>query len=280
MSADLGDLGAAPAPTPAPAATDAQGGPLKVLTFPDREALGRAAARELARRLLVQPELSLALPTGRTPQALYRELRRLGAEGLVSFREARVFQLDELLGLAPEHPGRFFRFLREHLLDHVDVRPERVYELPSDPDDPEGACRAYEAQLEAVGGLDLAILGIGENGHIAFNEPGTPFHARTHVATLTPETREATRETFGFAARREEPPERALTLGPKTLMRAREIWLLAAGGAKAGIVARALQGPITPEVPASVLQLHPRLRVWLDGPAAAGLHGSGGGRGR
>ncbi len=239
----------------------------KVDVVADLQELGRAAARQLARFLLKKPNAVMALPTGRTPEPLYAELVHLYRAGLLDFSQVHILQLDEVHGLPPGHPRSFQAHLTQHLIAHVNVSPERFYTLPSQLDDPNEACAAYERQIEALGGLDLVVLGIGTNGHLAFNEPGTPFHRDTHLTELTPETREALRETFGI----EPPPDQALTMGLRTIMRARCVLLLAAGKKKAPAVANALQGSITPEVPASVLQLHPSLHVILDASAATQL---------
>jgi len=241
----------------------------KINVVADLQELGRAAARQLARFLLKKPNAVMALPTGRTPEPLYAELVRLHRAGLLDFSQVHIFQLDELYGLpsAQAHLKSFRAHLTQHLITHVNVSPERFYPLPSQPNDPDEVCATYERQIEALGGLDLVVLGIGNNGHIAFNEPGTPFHQDTHLTELTLETQEALRETFAL----EPPPSHALTMGLRTIMRARHLLLLAAGEGKAAIVTRALQGPISPKVPASVLQLHPSLHVILDASAAAQL---------
>ncbi|MFN3346222.1 MAG: glucosamine-6-phosphate deaminase [Candidatus Bipolaricaulaceae bacterium] len=234
----------------------------------DYGALSRVAARQVAQRLLARPRLVLALPTGETPLGLYQELVRLYKEGLLDFSRATAFNLDEFLDIPPEHPASFRSYMERHFWSQVNLRPEARHIPHSSTPDPEEECRRYEALIQEAGGLDLVILGIGKNGHIAFNEPGTPFHSRTHVVELTAETRQHQAQFFGGL---ENVPKRAITMGIRTIMNAQEILVLVAGWGKAGILARALEGPVSPEVPASVLQLHPRLTVVADRAAAAVL---------
>lgn len=243
---------------------------MRLIVVDDYLALSREAARFVARRLLAKPDLVLALPTGETPLGLYRELARLHREGLLDFSRATAFNLDEFLGIPPNHPASFRSYMERHFWGQVNLRPEARHIPQSLPADPTGECQRYEALIQGAGGLDLAILGLGRNGHIAFNEPGTPFERRTHVAELTEETRADEAERFGGLG---NVPKRAITLGIRTLMNAREVLLLVSGIEKAGILARALEGPVTPAVPASVLQLHPNLTVLVDRAAAAFLQG-------
>lgn len=219
------------------------------------------AARFVARRLLRKPDLVLALPTGETPLGLYQELVRLHKEGLLDFSRATTFNLDEFLDLPPEHPASFHTYMKQNFWDLVNLRPEVRHIPRSLPEDPEEECQRHEALFAEKGGIDLAILGLGKNGHIAFNEPGTPFESLTHVAELSEETRMAEASRFGSL---EKVPRKAITMGIRTIMNAREILLLVSGEEKARILERALFGPVTPEVPASVLQLHPSLTVIAD----------------
>ncbi len=234
---------------------------MQVIAVPDCLELSREAARFVAKRLLNNPELVLALPTGETPLGLYRELVRLHKQGLLDFSQATAFNLDELLGFPPEDPASFRSYMERNFWNLVNLRPEARHIPHSLPEDPEAECRGYEALIAEKGGLDLAILGLGKNGHIAFNEPETPFESLTHVAELSEETRMAEASWFGSP---EKVPKKAITMGIRTIMNAREILLLVSGEEKAGILERALFGPVTPKVPASVLQLHPNLTVIAD----------------
>jgi glucosamine-6-phosphate deaminase len=198
--------------------------------------------------------------------ALYRE-------GQVRFAQAHAFQLDEFCGLAPEDPARFWAYLERHLFSQVDFPPAHLHRLAGEAPDTQAECRRYEAELAAVGGLDVCLLGLGDNGHLAFNEPAAALPARAHPTALTRQTREANAGLFGGEAFR--VPTRALTLGLGSLLQAREVHLLATGEAKAPVVQEALGGPLTTQLPASLLQLHPRLEVWLDAAAASRLHPAG-----
>lgn len=231
------------------------------------------AARALASRVVAaiaqKPELVLALPTGRTPLPLYRELVRLHQERQVSFAKVHTFNLDEFRGLAPDDPGSFRAYMERHFFSKVDVQPERIHFLSGQAEDAGEECERYEGELAQVGGIDLAILGIGSNGHIAFNEPAEKLLPRTHLTKLSRETREANAGLFGGDAVR--VPLEAYTMGMETILGAREVALMATGAKKAEILARALEAEITERVPASLLQRHPCLSVYADEAAAAKL---------
>jgi glucosamine-6-phosphate deaminase len=241
---------------------------MRIIVVEDYQKMSRQAARFIAQKILLNPNLVVALPTGNTPLGLYHELVRMFKEGLLNFSQITVFNLDEYLGLSPQHPQTFRSYMQEYFWNHVNLRPESCHIPSSLPEDPETECARYEQLIETCGGLDLAVLGIGENGHIAFNEPGTPFESLTHVARLSPETRAREASRFGGL---DKVPTHAITMGIKTIMHAREILLLASGEEKADALSRSLKGPVTPEIPASILQLHPNLTVIADSSAAKHL---------
>ena len=238
---------------------------------PSPEEVARAAADQVKRQLQARADSVLALPTGQTPVGLYAELSRRCRDEEMSFAEVRTFNLDEFVGMPADHPASFENFMMTHLFSHIDIDLAKVRLPNGTAPNLEQECRAYEREIAAVGGIDLAIAGIGGNGHIAFNEPGTPFDARTRVVELTPQTIAAHAAEFGGADR---VPRRAITMGTGTILAARRILLLALGPDKAEIVARAIDGPLSREVPASALQLHPNVLVILDRAAASRLHGS------
>ncbi|EKP94239.1 glucosamine-6-phosphate deaminase [Thermaerobacter subterraneus] len=231
------------------------------------EAMSAAAAEAVARRLAARPSLRMLLPTGHTPLGMYRRLVEITRHEGLRWDRAQVFLLDEYLGLGPEDPGSFRRYMAEHLLRHLNPAPA-VDSLNGRAADPGSECARYEQALAAAG-LDLVVLGIGRNGHIGFNEPGSPFTSRTRVVTLTADTRRANAPDFGGDP--EAVPPQALTVGIATILEGKEIFVLAAGAAKAPAVERAIQGPLDPAVPASALQRHPRVTWFLDREAAAGL---------
>jgi glucosamine-6-phosphate deaminase len=242
---------------------------MRVRVFTTAEALGRALALDVARRLVEKPDIALGLPTGRTPIPLYRELVRLHGAGRADFRRAATFNLDEFVGLAPDDPRSYHAFMRRHLFDHVDLSRRRIHFLNGAARDVARECRRYEDAIVRAGGIDLQILGLGGNGHIGFNEPGDALVARTHCTRLTPATRRANASLFGN--RVSAVPREALSMGMATILYGKRIVLLATGAAKARCVQRMIEGPVTPRLPGSFLQLHRHAEIWLDRAAATNL---------
>jgi glucosamine-6-phosphate deaminase len=236
---------------------------IEVLASP--EAVAARAAAIVADLLRARPGAVLGLPAGNTPRPVYAELVRRHREDGLSFAGATAFSLDEYVGLPPDHPATFRRQLDDGLFRHVDLSAARTHAPDGGAADLDGESARYEQAIARAGGFDLVLLGIGGNGHIAFNEPGSPATSRTRVVALAPETRAGARA--GFADGR--APERAVTVGVATILDARRCLLLACGAAKAEAVARALGAPPTPLVPASALQAHPRTTALLDQAAAA-----------
>ena len=217
-----------------------------------------AAADQVAALLERKPEAVIALPTGQTPLGLYAELVARATAQRLSVAQGRFFNLDDYLGLNGDHPLSYARFLREHFLQPAGVPQEHIRLLQGDAVGIEAECRDYEAAIAAAGGLDMAILGLGTNGHIGFNEPGSDWSAQTHVVSLSQETRAThVAQTQGkFAI-----PERGITVGISTIVAAREILLLAAGGAKARALAAFRAGIADPNWPVTALLAHPDLTV-------------------
>lgn len=237
---------------------------MKPIVVSAEEAAVRAA--ELYRALLRRkPDAVLGLATGSTPLGLYAQLVELYRAGEISFAQATSFNLDEYVDLPPTHDQSYRYFMEKNLFSQIDLPQARIH-VPSGLDVSEAALAAYDEAIEAAGGIDLQLLGLGGNGHIGFNEPGTPFALGTHVVALTERTR---RDNARFFASLDEVPTHAATMGVRTVMHARAILLLAFGRAKAEALAAALTGPVTPDVPASVLQLHPDVTVFCDKEAAA-----------
>jgi glucosamine-6-phosphate deaminase len=237
--------------------------------FPDRTAVSRALAKRIAEEIRASPELVLGLPTGRTPLELYAELVRLHAAGAVDFSRVTTFNLDEFLGVPAKHPGSYRSFMERYLFEHVNIDPRRIHFLNGDAKDPAAECERYEHEIDAAGGIDLQIIGIGTNGHIGFNEPAPELDARTHRVMLKPETRRSNAALFdGDPAR---VPAEALSMGMGTILQARSVVLLATGAGKANCVERVVQGPITTLLPASFLQLHRHAELMLDESAASAL---------
>lgn len=225
-------------------------------------AFGEHVAGWLADRLAARPGLVVCLPTGSTPLPLYAALPGVMARRGVDASAATIVLLDEYLGLPPGHVARCDATLRRTLLDPLDPTPAFVA-FAIDDAPPDIACARMDAAIAAAGGLDLVVLGLGANGHIGMNEPGSAVDAPTRAVELAPSTREA---SIGYGA--SEPPTHGVTLGVAAILDAREIWLLATGAHKAAIFAATLDGPTTPAVPASLLRSHPGLRVIADDAAA------------
>lgn len=239
---------------------------MKVRVFDDEERAGEAAAEEVAALVAARAEATLGLPTGRTPLPLYRALILRHREGGLELRQVRTFNLDEFVGVSPYGTSSFRAYMERHLFTQVDLMPSNIHFLDGQASDLEAECARYEAAIAAAGGLDLAILGVGANGHLAFNEPADALVARTHVARLTLQTRRSSAALFGGDVG--AVPARALTMGIGTLLAARKILLIACGAGKAGAVAALLGGQVTPRMPVSFLQLHRDVSVVLDRGAA------------
>lgn len=239
---------------------------MQIYIYPDKEKLAQAAASMIAGLVIEKPDAILGLATGDTPVPTYQEMIRLNREGVVSFEETRTFNLDEYVGIAPDHPQSYRRFMNEQLFNHIDIDMDNT-QVPSGFADADAAAD-YDTQIEAAGGVDLQVLGIGRNGHIGFNEPGSDFSRTTHIVELTENTRDANARFFDSI---DEVPTHAVSMGIGTIMHAKKILLIATGANKADAVAEMLNGPITPNMPASVLALHQNVVVVLDADAAAKL---------
>jgi len=240
------------------------------LTIFERPADAAAAAATLvAVQLRDQPASVLGLPTGRTSLGIYDELVRLHEAGAADFSRAHTLNLDEFVGLPSTDRRSYCAFMQTHLFRRVNIPPAHVHFLDGRAADVEAECLRYERLIDQLGGIDLQLLGVGANGHIGFNEPARTLHARTHRARLTVRTRRANAPLF--RGRLREVPREALSMGMATILHARRIVLMATGASKAAAVARMVQGPVTPRVPASFLQLHRHAEVWLDRAAAGRL---------
>jgi glucosamine-6-phosphate deaminase len=242
---------------------------MQIRIFDTAEAAACALATRVARTLSEKPTLVLGLPTGRTPIATYADLRRLHAAGQADFSGATTFNLDEFAGVPPSHAGSFRTFMEQHLFGGVNLRPERINFLHGDAPDLDAECERYESAVEAAGGIDLQLLGIGANGHIGFNEPGDMLVARTHRVELAPSTRRDNAALFGGDP--SHVPREALSMGMATILRAATLVLIATGERKAECVARAVGGPLTTQLPASFLQVHRSVELYLDRAAASRL---------
>jgi glucosamine-6-phosphate deaminase len=240
---------------------------MRVLLTADYRMLSQQAANIVCAALRARPEVTLGLPTGNTPLGMYEELVRLHETEGLDFSRTRTFNLDEYVGLAEGHPRSYHVYMRRHFFDRVNVLAENT-DIPCGTRgiDVDAESERYENAITTAGGIDLLIVGIGANGHIAFNEPGSSFASRTRLVHLAPETIANARRYFESAA---DVPRTAITVGIGTLLEARRILLLASGASKADIVRRCLHGPVSESLPATALQLHPNVTAILDEAAAA-----------
>ena len=242
---------------------------MKLRVFADAHEVSASLAEEVVGAVRRQRDLVLGLPTGRTPVRLYRELVRHAVAGAADFARVRTFNLDEFLGVAPGDRSSYRQYMERHLFLPVGLPAGQVGFLDGSAPDPRRECERYERSLAEAGGIDLQILGIGANGHIGFNEPGAWLVVPTHVVALRPETRQANAALFGGDPGR--VPAHALSMGVGTILQARRIVMLATGREKARVVEQMVHGPMTTRVPASLLQLHPSVEVFLDRAAASRL---------
>jgi glucosamine-6-phosphate deaminase len=228
-----------------------------------------ALARRIAEAIRERPDIVLGLATGKTPVETYAELRRLHAADEVDFSKASTFNLDEFADVEPSHPGSFRTFMEKHLFSGVNLQPDRIHFLHGDPPDHDAECDRYEAAIAEAGGIDLQLLGIGANGHIGFNEPGDTLASKTHRVALADSTRRDNAALWGGDVAR--VPREALSMGMGTILKAGALILLATGERKAACIERTINGPLTTKLPASFLQLHRYVELYLDRGAASRL---------
>lgn len=241
---------------------------MEVLIEETAHNVAKRVADFVERLIVTSPAPVLGLATGATPVLAYQELIRRYRAGTLSFERTRVFLLDEYVGLAAGHPGSYGSTIRRELIDHIDMATDALMVPASDAASLRASSHCYDAEIRDAGGIDLQLLGIGSQGHIGFNEPGSSLSSRTRIKTLAASTRRDNGRFFGGA---DEVPRHAVTQGIGTILDARQLLLIAIGSTKAKAVAAAVEGPITSMVPASALQLHPHATVVLDHSAAADL---------
>ena len=245
---------------------------MEILIRPSAEHVARLVARIVIDRVRAKPELVLGCATGRTMESVYAELVAAHRAGRADLARLRTFNLDEYVGLPPDDPRSYHRFMRERFFEPVGLPLART-RLPNGVAQDLGAeARAFERAIVEAGGIDVQLLGLGETGHIGFNEPLSALMSRTREKALTPTTRAQNAAMFGG-----DPaavPPRALTMGVGTILEAREVLLVATGAAKAAMLARATEGPITARISATALQLHPNCKVIVDEAAATELEGT------
>lgn len=241
---------------------------MEIIIAANYDEMSKLAGDMIERQLLRKPSSVLGLATGSTPVGLYKDLVRRHKQEVLDFSKVITFNLDEYLDLSPSHSQSYRYFMDQHLFNHINLDPKNIHVPYGHASEVEEFCDWYEQEIKRAGGIDIQILGIGADGHIAFNEPGSSLGSRTRLKTLTKQTIE---DNARFFDRSEEVPRFAITMGVGTILEAKEIILLANGAKKAGIVAEALEGPITAQVSASALQMHRHVTVILDAEAGSKL---------
>ena len=226
---------------------------MRIIATKDYNDMSKKAANILSAQVIMKPDCVLGLATGSTPIGTYDQLVEWYNKGDLDFSEVTTVNLDEYKGLPRTNDQSYYYFMHQHLFDRVNIDPERTNVPNGMEPDAEKECGRYEELIRSLGGVDLQLLGLGHNGHIGFNEPGEAFEKETHCVDLTESTIEANKRFFASA---DDVPKQAYTMGIKTIMQAKKILIVVNGENKADIVERAFFGPVTPEVPASILQLH------------------------
>ena len=227
---------------------------MRIIVAENYEAMSRQAANILSSVVVMKPDCVLGLATGSTPIGTYQELIKRYQEGDLDFSKVKTVNLDEYVGLEPTHDQSYRYFMQTQLFDHVNINVENTNVPGGMAQDVEAECRRYDDVIASMGGIDIQVLGMGHNGHIGFNEPAEDFPKGTHQVDLAESTIEANARFF---ENRDMVPRKAVTMGIGSIMQARQILVVVSGEGKADIVEKAFRGPITPQVPASILQLHP-----------------------
>lgn len=241
---------------------------MKIYETKDYQEMSRQAANILSAQVILKPDCVLGLATGSTPIGTYDQLVDWYNKGDVDFSQVRTVNLDEYRGLTRDNDQSYYYFMHQHLFDRVNIKLENTNVPDGTQEDAAKECARYEALIESMGGVDIQLLGLGHNGHIGFNEPAADFAVTTHCVDLTESTIEANKRFFESA---DDVPRQAYTMGIGTIMKAKKILLVVNGEEKADIVAKAFFGPVTPEVPASILQLHRDVTIVADKAALSKL---------
>lgn len=241
---------------------------LKIHMTDTYKAMSQKAAGIVAANIVLKPDCVLGLATGSSPIGLYRELITRCRAGELDFCRVKTVNLDEYVGMAPEDPQSYRRFMRENLFDHVNIDPANTHVPNGLAENLADECARYDQVISSLGRIDVQVLGIGHNGHIGFNEPAEEFSVNTHVVNLQEVTRQANARFFSSE---DEVPRQAVTMGLRAIMQARQILMVVSGESKAEILREAFMGPVTPRVPASILQMHPCVTLVGDRAALSKL---------
>lgn len=234
---------------------------MNIIRAKDYQDMSRKAANIISAQIIMKPDCVLGLATGSTPVGTYRQLIEWYEKGDLDFSRVSTVNLDEYRGLTHIDPQSYYYFMQENLFDHVNIDKAATHVPDGTNPDAADACVKHEQIIKSLGGIDLQLLGLGNNGHIGFNEPGAAFEKETHLVDLAESTIRANARFFTSI---DEVPKQAYTMGIRTIMQAKKILVVVSGESKADIVSRAFFGPVTPEVPASILQMHPDVTVVCD----------------
>ena len=234
---------------------------MNIIRAKDYQDMSRKAANIISAQIIMKPDCVLGLATGSTPVGTYRQLIEWYEKGDLDFSRVSTVNLDEYRGLTHIDPQSYYYFMQENLFDHVNIDKAATHVPDGTNPDAADACVKHEQIIKSLGGIDLQLLGLGNNGHIGFNEPGAAFEKETHLVDLAESTIRANARFFTSI---DEVPKQAYTMGIRTIMQAKKILVVVSGEGKADIVSRAFFGPVTPEVPASILQMHPDVTVVCD----------------
>ncbi|MCR5054660.1 MAG: glucosamine-6-phosphate deaminase [Lachnospiraceae bacterium] len=239
---------------------------MKVIKAKDYEDLSRKAANIISAQVIIKPDSVLGLATGSTPLGIYRQLIEWYKKGDIDFSDVTTINLDEYRGLSPGNDQSYHYFMQENFFRYVNVPKDRIHIPDGEDPDSDRACRDYDVIIKKAGGIDLQLLGIGRDGHIGFNEPGAAFGLETHCVDLAESTMAANARFFGD---KDKVPRQAYTMGIKSIMQAKKVLMVASGREKAEIIRDAILGPVTPQVPASILQMHPDFTLVIEREAAS-----------
>ncbi|AOH52957.1 glucosamine-6-phosphate deaminase [Peribacillus muralis] len=241
---------------------------MNIISVNDYTEMSRTAAEIVIGKVKGNPEIILGLATGGTPKGMYDSLIEDHARNHTSYEQVTSFNLDEYIGLKPNDPNSYHFYMNDSLFNHIDINKERTFVPNGTPENTDEECKRYDERIDSLGGIDLQILGIGQNGHIGFNEPGTSFTSGTHVVTLEDSTRQANARYFDSI---DDVPTHAMTMGISTIMKSKQILLLISGEEKAETLKRLIDGEITEEFPASILKKHNNVTIIADQKALSGV---------
>lgn len=241
---------------------------MKVIVVDDYKEMSKKASILIANEIILNPKSVLGLATGGTPLGTYKELIKFYKEGIIDFSDVITFNLDEYYGLPYNNQHSYHYYMIDNFFKHINIKLENTYIPNGMTENIEAECQFYDNKIEEMGGIDIQLLGIGVNGHIGFNEPNIVFEAKTHLVELDQKT---IRTNARYFEREDDVPRKAITMGVKNIMQSKKVVLLAYGSDKADAIKKTVEGNITPEIPSTILQLHPNTTLIIDKKAAAKL---------